>query len=190
MTVTELVQWYKQCLNVLAWSEHKAFIDPYIVGVGCYTELNIIADARVLSEWEDMKRKMLGQFLHDSAALMERIRYKMQRRKDMVVFADVNAALGARSNHEQLPEENGKAMKTLTQSGGYLRTEWRIFTAGSPLSTVESMVRETLLDERPMGETYHVVLSLQDAEGSIVLPTVDEMKSLIKGSVTDAMHTS
>ena len=111
MTVTELVQWYKQCLNVLAWSEHKAFIDPYIVGVGCYTELKIIADIQVLTEWEDMKLNMLGQFLHDSAALMERIRYKMQRRKNMVVFTDVNAALGARSNLEQLPEANAKTMK-------------------------------------------------------------------------------
>ena len=52
--------------------------------------------------------KMYGQFLHDSAALLERIRYKMQRRKRMVVFADVNATLGARSDREQLPEENAK----------------------------------------------------------------------------------
>ena len=116
MTVTEPVQWYKQCLNVLAWSEHKAFIDPYIVGVGCYTELEIIEDPQVNSEWDNMAMKMYGQFLHDSAALLERISYKMQRRKHMVVFADVNATLGARSNREQLPEENAKTVKLLTES--------------------------------------------------------------------------
>ena len=45
---------------------------------------------------------------------------------------------------------------------------------------IESMVREMLLEGRAMGESYHVVLSLQDADGNIVLPTVGEVKSLIK----------
>ena len=98
----------------------------------------------------------------------------------MVVFADVNAALGARSNKDQLPEANAETMKALTEASSYTCMPWRIFSAGSSLSTVEGMVRETLSEGRPMGETHHVALSLTGAEGNIVLPTVDEMKGLIK----------
>ena len=38
MTIGELVDWYRQCLNVLIWNHNRLFVHPFIVGIGCYLE--------------------------------------------------------------------------------------------------------------------------------------------------------